>query len=64
MAMVCGAETTPEDEFLYSPDMHDFITSWDKSWDTRYRSMKNVSHRTFLEYFAWALYQKIDKGEL
>lgn len=56
--MVCGAETTPEDEFIYNPDVMEFLDKWDRDIATEYY---DLPMRTCLEYFAWALKQKIDE---
>lgn len=56
--MVCGAETTPEEEFIYSQEMVEFIDKWEKEF---YNRKDAARVRLFLEAFAWALKQKIDE---
>lgn len=63
MAMVCGAETTPEEDFLYTQEMSEFIDGWEhKIYEETHEDVPCI--RTVLEGFAWALKRKIDEEGL
>lgn len=66
MAMVCGAETTPEEDFLYSQEMSDFMHEWEGYFISRFclEPIGNHSFSLSLGDFAWALKQKIDEEGL
>jgi len=63
MAMVCGAETTPEEDFLYTREMSEFLDEWEDN-GLQSRFLAREKFRTFLENFAWALKRKIDEEGL
>jgi len=67
MAMVCGAETTPEEDFLYCQEMMEFFDKWEDKLTLppdRYGQWQRRGARSFLEDFAWALKRKIDEEGL
>ena len=58
--MVCGAETTEEEEFIYNPDVSALLD------DVEQRIVEETHEdppriRSVLEAFAWTLRQKIDE---